>query len=403
MTTTTSPAPPATAQRRRARNPWLVVTVREMVVKLTDRGFLVGTLVTLLLIAGSVGLSALVGSRATEHTVAVVPAEAAAVVDAAAEIVEDGGDRVAAVEVGSHAEARAAVEDERADVALLHDADAWVVVGLDDVGVDLADALEQAVRETVLAANAAAAGTSTDELTAGSTVRTELLDEDALPQGAVLVMTFVFAFLFYMSAITFGMQIAQSVLEEKQNRVVEILATAIPIRQLLYGKVLGNSLLAFGQVALFAVVGLVAVNVADLEVEVSWILASSGWFILFFVAGFAALAAVWAALGSLASRSEDLQNNTGSVMAVIMVTLFVGLFAEGTWLTVASYVPIMSSVAMPVRLLGGDVPLWEPAASLLLTALTAYALLRLGERVYQRAVMQGGTALTWRQAMALER
>ncbi|MFH5824157.1 ABC transporter permease [Georgenia sp. AZ-5] len=181
------------------------------------------------------------------------------------------------------------------------------------------------------------------------------------------------------------MTIANSVLEEKQNRVVEILATAIPIRQLLYGKVLGNSLLALAQIALYAVVGLVAVNVTGVAGDIGWILSASGWFIAFFVAGFAALASVWAVLGSLASRSEDLQSNTGPVIGVILVALFAGLFAEGTWLVAASYVPVISSVAMPIRMLGGDVPVWEPIVSLLVTVVAAYLLLRLGERIYQRS------------------
>ncbi|WP_418605918.1 ABC transporter permease [Georgenia sp. SUBG003] len=115
-----------------------------------------------------------------------------------------------------------------------------------------------------------------------------------------------------------------------------------------------------------------------------------------------ALAAVFAVLGSLASRSEDLQSNTGPIMGVIMVATFAGMFATGTLLTVASYVPVVSSVAMPVRMLGGEVPMWEPVVSLAVTAVTAYLLVRLGERVYQRAVLQGGTALTWRQALRLE-
>ena len=86
--------------------------------------------------------------------------------------------------------------------------------------------------------------------------RTELLSGGQDRGPVRLVMGLVFAFLFYLAAILFGMAIANSVLEEKQNRVVEILATAVPVRQLLHGKVLGNSLLAFAQIGLYAAVGL---------------------------------------------------------------------------------------------------------------------------------------------------
>ncbi|GAA1629540.1 ABC transporter permease [Georgenia ruanii] len=396
---TTTQGPAATT----VKNPWLVVTVREMMVKLTDRSFLLSTGLTLVMILAGVGISAFVSSRSTDFTVAVASDAARDVVVRAEPAItaDDSGDTLEAVELPDADAARAAVRAEEADAALLQAEDGWTLVGLDGVSATLSRALGDAVEATALEANARAAGTTVAALTAGSTLETELLDggeRSAMANG----VGFVFAFLFYVAAIVFGMAIANSVLEEKQNRVVEILATAIPVRQLLYGKVLGNTILALAQVALYAVVALIAVNVAGLAEDLGWLLSASGWFIVFFVAGFVALASIWAVLGSLASRSEDLQSNTGPVIGIIMVALFAGLFAEGAWLTGASYVPIVSSVAMPIRMVKDDVALWEPVASLLLTVAAAYLLLRLGEKIYQRAVMQSGTALTWRQAMRLE-
>jgi ABC-2 type transport system permease protein len=386
------------------KNPWLVVTTREVVVKLTDRNFIVSTLVTLALIIVGVGASAYFGNRTADHTVAVASTEATAVVDASQAIVGagDSGDTVTAQEVADEDAARQAVRDGDADAALLDTGDGWVIVGDEEVDPDLAGALTDALAASVLEANATEAGTTTAELMAGSEITTELLTGDESQAGLRYAAGTIFAFLFYFSAIIFGMAIANSVLEEKQNRVVEILATAIPVRQLLYGKVLGNSILAFGQIAVYAIVALVAVNVTGVASDLGWLLGASGWFIVFFIGGFTALAAVWAVLGSLASRSEDLQSNTGPITTVIMAALFVGLLADGMWLTIASYVPIVSSVAMPIRVLDGSVPVWEPVVSLAVTVVTAYLLLRLGEKVYQRAVMQGGTALTWRQALKLE-
>src|SRR5699024_9269483 len=135
---------------------------------------------------------------------------------------------------------------------------------------------------------------------------------------------------FYLSAIVFGMAIANSVLEEKQNRIVEILATAVPIRQLLYGKVLGNRLLAFAQMGLYELLALVAINFTDLTVDVAWLASASGWFIAFFAVGFIALAAIWAVLGAMASRSEDLQSSTMPVIGLLVAVLFVGMWAKGT-------------------------------------------------------------------------
>ena len=400
-----TPAAPRTGTATAAgtARPWLIVTLREVAVKLRDRSFLLSTLVTVLIVAASIAASAFFGSRAEHSTVATSSGDGARIAALAGETVAaDGDDTLEVVRRDSAEGARAAVAEDAADVALLRGTDGWTILGRDEVDPALAAALTDAVAEAVLEDSARAAGTTAAELTAGSTVTTEVLQgEDHGPLR--LVMGLVFAFLFYLAAIVFGMAIANSVLEEKQNRVVEILATAIPIRQLLYGKVLGNSLLAFGQIALYAAVGLVGVNLTGTAGDVGWILGASGWFVAFFVAGFAAQASIWAVLGSLASRSEDLQSNTGPIMTVLVVALFAGIYAKGAWLTAASFVPIVSSVAMPVRLLGGDVPLWQPVLSLLVTAAVAWLLLRAGERIYQRAVFQGGRSLTWREAARLER
>ena len=76
-----------------------------------------------------------------------------------------------------------------------------------------------------------------------------------------MITGIVLGTLFYMVCLMFGMAIAQSVVEEKQSRIVEIIASAIPLRLLLTGKVLGNTVLAFGQMVLFVVAGLIGLRI----------------------------------------------------------------------------------------------------------------------------------------------
>lgn len=400
-TTTGAPTSDAPAPTTPA-HPWLVVTIREVVVKLTDKAFILSTALMVVLISAAVAISGFMGARTTTFEVATLDEATTAVAQNAQEEIATGGDELQVSSYDSEDTLRAAVLDGDADAALVQSSNGYTLLGADSIDSGLERALNTAVEEHVLSENAEAAGTSLAELRDGAMVTTDLIGADAGRATAASIAGFIFAFLFYMAAIMFGMTIANSVLEEKQNRVVEILATAIPIRQILYGKVLGNSLLAFGQIALFGIVGLIGVNIAGLAPDIGWILGASGWFVAFFVAGFIALAAVWAMLGSLASRSEDLQSNTGPIIGVIMVALFAGLFAQGTLLQVASFIPVVSSVAMPVRLLAEQVPLWEPIVSLLLTVVAAALLIRLGERIYQRAVMHSGSAISWRQAFRLE-
>ena len=394
MSTTARPTPP-----------WAIVTLREVMVKARDRSYLISTLVTLVLIVGVVVFNAFMSTRADEYTVAVTDAAGTAVVEVAHDTGQaDGGNTsYEAVTAESTDEALALVAAGDADAALVQEkGGAWTLTGNEELSGGLQQGLAEALRTHALELNAADAGTTPEALLEGSAFETALLDGNAENQFLAQFAGFVFAFLFYMAAIVFGMAIATSVLEEKQNRVVEILATAIPIRQLLYGKVAGNTILAMIQLALYAGAALLALTFTGTADTVGTLIPASGWFLVFFLAGFLILASAWAMIGSMASRSEDLNNSSGPVLTVIIVALFGGLFAKGQVLVIASFVPVVSSVAMPVRMLNGEVPLWETLASLALALAAAYALLRFGEKIYRRAVMQSGGALTLRKAMKLE-
>ena len=388
----------------RSTAPWAIVTLREVMVKARDRSYLISTLVTLLIIVGTVLFNAFMSSRGEEYTVAVTGTEGQSVVALADEAGQADGGNTAfeAVTADSPDAALQLVREDEADAALVREDGTWTLTGLTEIGNGLQGGLAEALRSYALESNAAAAGTTSAELLAGSELESELLEGSAENQLLATIVGFVFAFLFYMAAIVFGMAIATSVLEEKQNRVVEILATAIPIRQLLYGKVAGNTILAMVQLALYAGAALLALNLTGTAETVGAIVPASGWFLVFFLAGFLILASAWAMIGSMASRSEDLNNSSAPVLTVIIVALFAGLFAKGQLLVAASFVPVVSSVAMPVRMLNGDVPLWQTLVSLVIALAAAYGLLRFGERIYRRAVMQSGGSLTLRKAMKLE-
>ncbi|KRF08730.1 multidrug ABC transporter permease [Arthrobacter sp. Soil782] len=398
-------APSSSSSDRNAQPAWLIVTLREVMVKAKDRGFAISTIVTLVLIVAGVVFNAYMSSRGEDFTVAVT-SEAGQSVTALADEdgrADDGNTTFTAIVVESEEAALEEVRSEEADAALIRDDDgAWTLTGRNEIPRSLSAGISASLEAYMLEANAAAAGTSPEELLAGSELEESLLEGNAEDQAVADVAGFAFSFLFYMASIIFGMAIANSVVEEKQNRVVEILATAIPVRQLLYGKVLGNTILAMVQLALYGGAALLALNLTDTADLVGSIIPASGWFMVFFLFGFLILASMWAVLGSLASRPEDLTSSSTPVMALIFAALGAGLFASGQLLVVASYVPVVSSVAMPIRMLNSEVALWEPILSLVIALGAAAALLHLGEKIYRRAVMQGGGALSLRKAMKLE-
>ncbi len=385
---------------------WPVVATREVTARLTDRNFLISTGFTLALLIAIFVLQGLLAARTTTTQVAVTTPAAAQVVAASAAtgIPGLGADDVVATTLPDAASARAAVQDGSVDAWLHEDAGTWVLTGKDTPGTQLTGALGAAVREHVMAANAAAAGTSMDRLAAGSTLRVDSLAGSAGDDGAMVraITGAVFSTLFYLASLLFGMAIASSVVEEKQSRIVEILATAIPIRQLLIGKVLGNTLLALGQMVLFVGVGLVGLSFTDYSSVLPSLLGPSAWFLVFFLVGFVALACVWAVCGALASRNEDLQATTTPMSMLLVGLLFLGIMASGTTQVVASYVPIASAITMPGRLLAGTAAWWEPVVSLGVTVAFAGLMIVAAERLYRRSLLQTGGRLSLRQAWRVQ-
>lgn len=240
---------------------WWVVARREMLVKLTDKAFLFSTIIMVVVIAGFVGLQAYLGDRTQEHTIVALTSDQAQVSELGAAITRlDDKVQVTVTGVPDDAAAKAALEDGEADAWLHRTGDGWTLTSRDEVPDDLATAATTVIRSSIIAQNAAAAGTTPAAIEAGSQLQTSILHGDAQQQTFGKVLGFVLAFLFYMASIGFGMTLAMSVVEEKASRIVEIITTKIPVRQLLAGKVLGNAALALGQMALFTGIGLIGLS-----------------------------------------------------------------------------------------------------------------------------------------------
>ncbi|WP_431962575.1 ABC transporter permease [Nocardia sp. bgisy134] len=387
------------------RGVWRIVAAREIAVKLRDRNFLVSTVITIVAIVASLAITGFMSNRTDEIDVAVAGAGADQIVATANDLAASADKKVTftARPQPDVAAVEQRVRDEEVEVGLTPaEPGGWRLIGDSAQNDDAATYLTAAVQQLAVQRNAAAAGLSLAQLGSGGAVTYDLLDRSAIEPGLARIVSFVFAFLFYAASILFGMSIAQSVVEEKQNRIVEILASAIPLRQLLIGKVLGNTVMAFAQLALFVGAGLIGLAATGRGDQVATIAGAAGWFVVFFVVGFLALASLWAVAGALATRSEDLQSTSMPMSMLIMIVLFAGIFLTDTWLVIASYVPLVSIVAMPARLAEGTAAWWEPVVALILMAVGTYGTVLIAEKMYRRSLMQTQGRLTMRQALAVE-
>lgn len=349
----------------------LMVAEREITTVVRTKSFLISTAILLVGVLASIIVGSVLAGRDADTRVAVVGAAGSAFEEL---------EGFEAVPADDEAEARRLVEDGDVRAAVLPADDSTL-------GVRVV-ALEEAPSSVVGALSVAP--------------EVELLDESDVNAGLRFLVSFGFGLVFLMSAAGFGSMIAQNTVTEKQSRIVEILLATVSARSLLAGKILGNSVLAFGQTAAIAAVAVLALVVTGQDDLLGLVGAPVVWFVLFFLVGFVLLAAMFASAASLVSRMEDIGSVMTPVIYLTMAPYFVVVFFNDneTVLRIASYVPFSAPVGMPVRLFLGEAVWWEPLVALALLALAAVAVVAFGAKIYERSLLRTGGRIKLREALA---
>ena len=231
------------------------------------------------------------------------------------------------------------------------------------------------------------------------------LPDDA-DYGAAVFLAYIVVILTFMAVLTYGNWVAQSVAEEKSNRVMELLITAATPRQLLTGKVVGTG--AAGLTQYFASVVALGLGVAatgpvgralGVEDGVGFPLPSfEAWMVpafgTFFLLGFILYSTLYAAAGSMVSRSEDVQQAVGPLIFLTMAGYFVSFAAlnepDAGWVAALSLVPFFSPYLMPPRMLLADVGAGEVLAAIAILVVTLVAAIWLASRIYSAGVLLYG-------------
>ncbi|WP_217645269.1 ABC transporter permease [Nocardioides terrae] len=231
--------------------------------------------------------------------------------------------------------------------------------------------------------------------------KVELVDPTGHDPAVAYFVTIAFGVLFFLAASLFGTQIAQSVVEEKATRIVEILLSTVPARALLTGKVLGNSALAIAQIVGVAAVALLGLALTGDAISVGDLSAPILWFVVFFAFGFVMVAALFAATASLVSRSEDIGSATSPVTMLIMIPYVLSFVAHDNVLLtrVLAWLPFSAPISMPSLVFSGDAHWWEPLGSLALLVVTTVAVIAVGERVYRNSLLRTGGKIPLRDAV----
>ena len=235
------------------------------------------------------------------------------------------------------------------------------------------------------------------ELLAPAEIDTEVVDPTTDGDAARTVVATIGIFVMFFGIQLYGGQIAMVVVEEKANRIVEILLALVRPRDLLAGKVLGVGVLATIQISIPVVGMFLALALSGTADVPASAYAAIPLLFVFFLLGFTMYGTLFALVGSLVSRQEDAQQALFPVFIPIIAGYALALQAvaspDSLVSTIASVVPLTSPFALPVTVAEGSVgPLLVVASLALLLATTAF-MLTFSARVYEFTLLRSGSRI----------
>lgn len=238
-----------------------------------------------------------------------------------------------------------------------------------------------------------------------------------------MILGMVLSMFTYMFVLMYGAMIMNGVVEEKTNRIVEVIVSSCKPFQLMMGKIIGIGLVGLTQIAvwtvLMSIIGMVCGTVAGVGMGMAGAtpaVAAAGvdddvmatvmrnvmsinylpivlCFVLYFIGGYMLYAALFAAFGSAVDQASDAGQFTTPIILVMIIALYAGIACTGNpngpMAVACSIIPFTAPVVMMVRL-PYDVPWWEVAGSLLLLYATAGLIVWLASRIYRTGILLYG-------------
>ncbi|MEY4275307.1 MAG: hypothetical protein RL638_2255 [Bacteroidota bacterium] len=260
-------------------------------------------------------------------------------------------------------------------------------------------------------------------------------DETNSSSAGAMILAGVMGLILYVTLLLYGSQVMNGVIEEKSNRIIEVIISSVKPYQLMLGKIIGVGLVGLTQFVLWIVltIGLTQVTGkfyaskakaavelsqgnASVEMnkamqdspmgEVTKVLESTNIplillsFLFYFFVGYLLYSSLFAAIGSAVESPTEAQQFTFIVMIPIILSFLLAQYTmqdpDSTIAFWASMIPFTSPINMMVRLPYG-VPVWELAVSMALLVLGFLACSWLSARIYRVGILMYGKKVTWRE------
>jgi ABC-2 type transport system permease protein len=263
----------------------------------------------------------------------------------------------------------------------------------------LVDDLHAGLKEAIVSARLSQLGVNPARVTNVTTVRrpdaraVTTDGERTTNRDFNMLLPAAFMILLLMSVLTSGQYLLTTTVEEKSNRVVEVLLSAVSAMELMTGKIIGQMAVGFLILVLYAGLGLVTLaSFASLGLLDPWLLV---FLMVFYLLAFFTFASLMAAVGAAVNEMREAQSLMMPIMLVLMVPwmLWLPLSREpnSTLAVVLSFVPPLSNFVMLLRMSSiAPPPAWQVAVAIALGACGVYAAMWSAAKVFRVGLLMFG-------------
>jgi ABC-2 type transport system permease protein len=225
---------------------------------------------------------------------------------------------------------------------------------------------------------------------------------DQLLQSEMLV--YVMMILLFATMAVYGAWVAQGIVEEKSNRIIEMMLVTSRPWEIMTGKIVGIGLVGLLQYVIWMAGAALSLAVQKQAAVISLSAVPVSTFIIlpvFFILGYFLYATLYAVAGSLVYRAEDQQMAVTPVAMVLLILFYVALFGvipnpNSTFAVIVSYIPLFTPLTMFARAALASVPVWEVLISVLITIAFNAVLIVYGAKVYRRFALRTSGKSGWR-------
>ena len=197
-----------------------------------------------------------------------------------------------------------------------------------------------------------------------------------------------------MFIMTFAAMVGSRVTEEKSSRVIEIILSSVRPLNFLAGKLLGSLTIGTLSTAIIITVGAIAVQTTGLLKSTTISYGMIPLLIMGFILGMLFFSSLYAAAGSMVSRTEDLQSTQSPILILMMATTYAAMFGapntSSTIVQVLAWIPPFSTGLAPISYAANNMSLVQLVASYALLAAATSITLWLSARIYRGSILHNG-------------